>query len=64
MRTTAHHVTHPAPASTEATMRAVVQDGYGSSEVVHLDRVPVPSPDRARCWSRSAAPGSTGAPGT
>jgi NADPH:quinone reductase-like Zn-dependent oxidoreductase len=25
-------------------MRAVVQDGYGSSEVVHLDRVPVPSP--------------------
>jgi NADPH:quinone reductase-like Zn-dependent oxidoreductase len=40
MRATTRHATHPATVG--ATMRAVVQDGYGGTDVLRQARVPVP----------------------
>ncbi|HET6562556.1 MAG TPA: NAD(P)-dependent alcohol dehydrogenase [Marmoricola sp.] len=53
--------TTPIPATTPqsppATMRAVVQDGYGSSDVLTLDRVPVPAPGKGEVLVRVHAAG-------
>ena len=45
-------------------MRAIVQDSYGSSDVLRLDEFPVPTSRTTRCWSACTPPASTAGPGT
>ena len=51
-------------APTSTTMRAIVQDSYGSAEVLRLGQTPNPGSPMTRCWCRSAQPAWTGEPGT
>ena len=44
MRTPTNHRSATVHGSAATAMRAVIQDGYGTSEVLHLDQVQVPSP--------------------
>ena len=53
-----------APVSARQMMRAIVQAGYGSADVLHLAEIGRPRPLAARSSSGSMPPGSTGAPGT
>ena len=53
-----------APVSRRQTMRAIVQAGYGSADVLHLEEIGQPAAAAARSSSGSMPPGSTGAPGT
>lgn len=53
-------MTSPATLAADAvpnTMRAVVQRGYGTTEVLHLDRVPVPEPGEGEVLVRVHAAG-------
>ena len=48
----------------EVVMKAVVQDAYGSSEVLHLRDTRRPRPATTRCSFGSWRPASIGPPGT
>ena len=48
----------------KGTMRAIVQDGYGSADVLRLAEIDGPRSRRTRCWSGWAPPGSTAGRGT
>jgi hypothetical protein len=45
-------------------MRAIVQAGYGSADVLHLEEVSRPAAAGGEVLLRSRPPGSTGARGT
>ena len=45
-------------------MKAIVQDAYGSADVLQLRDIAAPCPAAARSWSRSARPAPTRACGT
>ena len=53
----------PTTAST-TTMRAIVQDGYGSADVLRTEIAHARRSRTTRCSSRCTPPGSTAAPGT
>ena len=57
--------TAPAAPTATTTMRAVVQDGYGGADVLHLAERPVPHTVRDdEVVSGCTPPGSTAARGT
>jgi hypothetical protein len=48
----------------EATMKAIVQDTYGTEDVLEYRDIDKPAPGTARCWCGCARPAWTGASGT
>ena len=63
---TAHeHAAHGRLRRPTLTMRAIVQDRYGSADVLRLDRIARPDdPAPTRCSCACTRPVSTAAPGT
>ena len=53
-----------APVARRQTMRAIVQAGYGSADVWHLEEIGGPAAAGGEVLLGSMPPGSTGAPGT
>ena len=52
------------PVTAERTMRAIVQDRYGSAGVLRLARITRPESAIMMCCCRCTQPAWTGAPGT
>jgi hypothetical protein len=52
------------PWTNGATMKAIVQDRYGSSGVLELGNLEEPAPRATRCWCGCGRPGSTPGSGT
>lgn len=52
------------PAPRRQTMRAIVQAGYGSADVLHLAEIGRPAAGDGEVLLRVHAVGSTGVPGT
>jgi hypothetical protein len=56
--------TEPNQAPTEVQMRAIVQDGYGSAEVLRSARIDRPRSPSTRCCCGCTRPVWIGGPGT